>query len=238
MLSRFPIFDSENDENDELTRLMTSDASPENIKSALLTAETHGIEKIREFVDTRLCRQKGGFHDTLKQSQSPSKKSQTIKADINLFQWLLVAKDSRRDVDLKNIMSHELTTVPLALADTTGNLRQTNKAALGKILEQGVTAEVLPVSALKTRSIIDGQALVQAIRKPSRAKPSGDLADAFNEAVFNHFNQNCPRVDVVFDRYRKASIKSGTRSKRERRMRSIHRTIDSRDIPHTFSAIN
>lgn len=61
--------------------------------------------------------------------KSASQKSQTIKADRNLFQRLLVAKDSGRDVDLKNILSHELTPVPLALADTAGNLRPTNKAA-------------------------------------------------------------------------------------------------------------
>ena len=72
MLSRFPIFDSENDENDELSCLMPRDVSRENIKSALLTAKAHGKEKIREFVDTRLCRKKLGFQDTLKQSQSPT----------------------------------------------------------------------------------------------------------------------------------------------------------------------
>ena len=182
---------------------------------------------MRQFVDTRLCRQKVGFHDTLKQSQIHSQKSHTIKADINLCQWLHVAKDSGRDVDLNNILRHE----PLALADTAGNLCPTNKAALGKILEQRVTAEVIPVSALKTCSITDGQTLVQAIGKPSGAKSFGDLVDALNTSVFSYFNQNCPRSDVVFDRYRKTSIKSGTRSKREGRMRSICRKIDSRDIP-------
>ena len=40
-----------------------------------------------------------------------------------------------------------------------------------------------------------------------------------------------PRVDVVFDRYRNTSIKSGVQSKREGQMRSIRRKIDSRDIP-------
>ena len=134
------------------------------------------------------------------------------------------------------------------MADTAGNLRPTNKAALCKILEQGVTAEVFPVSALKACSIIDGQTLAQAIGKPSGAKSFGDLADAFKTSVFSYFNQNSPRTDVVFDRYRK-------RSKREGRMRSICRNIDSRDIPlpanwkqfmdlktkqisHTFSVVN
>ena len=43
MLSRFPIFDSENGGNNELTCLMTRDVAPENIKSASLTNEVHGI---------------------------------------------------------------------------------------------------------------------------------------------------------------------------------------------------
>ena len=183
MLSRFPTFD----ENDELTRPRTSDVAPEYIKSALLTAEAHGTEKIREFVDTWWCKQKVGFHDTLKLSQIPSQKRQTIIANINLCERLLVTKDSCRDVDLKNILRHE----PLVLADAAGNLCPTNKVALGKILEHGVNAEVFPVSALKTCSITNGQTLVQAIGNPSGAKSFGDLADAFNTSVFSYFNQNC-----------------------------------------------
>ena len=49
--------------------------------------------------------------------------------------------------------------------------------------------------------------------------------------VFSHFNYNCPIVDVVFDRCRNTSIKSGTRTKREGQMHSIHRKIHCGDIP-------
>ena len=244
-LSRFPIFDSENHLSDELICLMTRDVAPENIKDALLKAQVHGESKIIEFVDTRLCKQIVKFHAKLKLSQSPtlttmymvankkdiSQKGQTIKSDRFLFQRLLVAKESGRDVDLKNLLSHELTNVPLSLADTAGNLRPTNKAALGKILENGVSVEVLPESSLKTCFIIDGQALVQAIGKPFGAKSFGNLADVFNATVFSHFNQQCQRIDVVFDRYRNTSIKSGARTRREGQVRSIRRKIDSRNIP-------
>ncbi|KAG0692467.1 hypothetical protein GWK47_027885 [Chionoecetes opilio] len=71
----------------------------------------------------------------------------------------------------------------------------------------------------------------QAIGKPTEAKSFGDLADVFNASVFSHFNEHCSRVDVVFDRYRITSIKSGTRERREGRERSIRRKIDSREIP-------
>ncbi|KAG0714477.1 hypothetical protein GWK47_014076 [Chionoecetes opilio] len=48
-LSRFTIFDSESNAGDELTCLMTMDLAPENIKNALLTAETMEIK------DQRIC---------------------------------------------------------------------------------------------------------------------------------------------------------------------------------------
>ncbi|KAG0730476.1 Transposon TX1 uncharacterized protein [Chionoecetes opilio] len=77
----------------------------------------------------------------------------------------------------------------------------------------------------------DGQALVQAIGKPTGAKSFGDLANVFNASVFSHFNEHCSRIDVVFDRYRITSIKSGTRERRDGRVRSIRRKTDSRKIP-------
>ncbi|KAG0711729.1 hypothetical protein GWK47_020003 [Chionoecetes opilio] len=77
----------------------------------------------------------------------------------------------------------------------------------------------------------DGQALVQAIGKPTRAKSFGDLADVFNASVFSHFNEHCSRDDVVSDRYRITPIKSGTQERREGRVRSIRRKIDRREIP-------
>ena len=54
--------------------------------------------------------------------------------------------------------------------------------------------------------IIDGQALVLAIGKPTGLVTFGDLANTFVQAVLNagaKFN----RIDVVFDRYYEVSIK-------------------------------
>ena len=58
--SRFQIFDSESNLGDELTCLVTMDVAPENIKDALLAAETHGESKIKEFVESRICKQDVG----------------------------------------------------------------------------------------------------------------------------------------------------------------------------------
>ena len=84
------------------------------------------------------------------------KSGKTIKAGKVLFQRLLVAKYAWREIDLKKQLCHELSPVPLAIADTAGNLRPTNKAALGKLLEEDVRVETLPTTELKTCTIIDG----------------------------------------------------------------------------------
>ena len=116
------------------------------------------------------------FHDTLKQTKSLTLKNMyMVENKKNVFQRLLIAKDSGRKVDLKRLLCHELSPVPLALADTAGRLRPTNKAELGKVLQEGVSFEALPETNLKTCTIIDGQALVQAIGKSAGAKTFGDL---------------------------------------------------------------
>ena len=71
---------------------------------------------------------------------------------------------------MPRILQHELFPVPLSLADTAGELHHSQKSALGQILEAGISVETLPVSDVNTCTILDGQALVQAIGKPKSAK--------------------------------------------------------------------
>ena len=141
---------------------MTQDIAPESIKTALLTAQTHGEDKTKEFMETRLCKREVGFHVKLKQSQSvslknkyivenkvdPKQKGKTIKADKVLFQRLMVAKNAGSEIDLKKLLCHELSPVPLAISDTAVNLRSTIKAALAKLLKEDVSVETMPTTEL------------------------------------------------------------------------------------------
>ena len=118
----------------DFTCLATRDIAPESIKTALFTTQTHAEDKIKEFMDTRLCKREVGFNVKLKQSQrfslksvyivenkiNPKQKGKTIKADNVLFHRFLVAKYAGREIDLKKLLCHELSPVPLAIA---GNLR-------------------------------------------------------------------------------------------------------------------
>ena len=75
------------------------------------------------------------FMYTVVNVKDTTQKGKVVQADKTLFQRLLVAADAGRDLDLKTLLCQELSPVPLSLADTAKNLRPSNKAALGKILE-------------------------------------------------------------------------------------------------------
>ena len=65
--------------------------------------------------------------------------------------------------------------------------------------------------------------------KPQNASSLGDLADIFVNYIYvsgRYYN----RKDVVFDRYNKLSIKSGTRNRRGRGA-SIRRNAQTKDVP-------
>ena len=83
---------------------------------------------------------------------------------------------------------------------------------------------------MKTATLIDGQALVQSIGKPKGAKTFGDLSDVFVRSVVSKFKSNdSQRVNVLFHRYDKTSIKSSTREKRRQSVVPIEHQISGRE---------
>ena len=121
----------------------------------------------------------------------------------------------------------------MSLADTAGTLHHAQKSALGHILEEGISVETLPASDIKTCTILNGQALVQVIGKPKTATTFGDLAREFSSACLSYLRRPCTRVDVVFDRYEKDSIKAGTRAFRKGvgSKRPVRRIINDTEVP-------
>jgi len=114
-------------------------------------------------------------------------KTITVKADRNILQRLIAAYADGRPANLNNILIHELFAIPLALADVNGQLRTGSKAVLAEVLTDDVPCpDHLDATDLEEDPvlIIDGQALVVAIGKPTAAKTFGDLADTFVETVF------------------------------------------------------
>ena len=109
---------------------------------------------------------------------------------------------------LTHSLNRNYVIVPMALANTDGTPRATNKSQLIPILEQeDVTQPNMPTSLTPTCSIIDAMALVKALGKSKGAKTFGDYNEKFAAAVKTNFQGPCTRVDVVFDCYEEHSIK-------------------------------
>ena len=66
--------------------------------------------------------------------KSADDKLVTVSADRNLFDRLLIVSRSR-DINLREVLRYELSSVPCALAHTDGSLRKTTKSVLLSSLE-------------------------------------------------------------------------------------------------------
>lgn len=122
----------------------------------------------------------------------------------------MIASNSR-NIDLRDVLSYELSPVPFALAHTDGTLSKSNKSVLLTVLEDSV--QVLPRLPCdndepSTANIIDGMGAVQMI-KTAGTRTFGEMASHyFNTVTALLGKNNCSRIDIVFDRYDKAdSIK-------------------------------
>ena len=97
----------------------------------------------------------------------------------------------------------------MGVANPDGTLRKTNKAALARELEKNASAanEILPPSS----TMIDGMAMVQKLNA------SNKTFEQVAELAFSHLTHEgsqSKRIDVVFDVYRRNSIKQAERVNR------------------------
>ena len=87
----------------------------------------------------------------------------------SVLQRLIVAYVACREVDLLNVLSHELMPVPISLVEMNGELRTGQKALLADVLTKEVECHntiTLQVQA-STCLLIDGMALVAAVEEAS-----------------------------------------------------------------------
>jgi uncharacterized protein YdcH (DUF465 family) len=233
----------------KLRNIVTKDQATDEISESLTKASQFGQEQLELFVQERLLIRDDGdtakkFYDPMKRNHPPTfaklyeikrtdMKTDVVKADRSVLQRLVISYAAGREVDLNNVLKHELLPVPLSLAEMNGSLRSGPKHFLMDALlaRPGVNhSDNLNVPAHSTL-IIDGQALVVAQGNIERktCKTFGDFSTVFMNAVFR-YGSPFERIDLVFDRYDQQSIKAGTRTKRKRSM-PIRRVIEHRDVP-------
>ena len=145
------------DGGDTLKNLINNDVVTPEIQESLLSADHlgQGQAQTKVFVEKHLCKPPDSDHHlnlkapiqknkvntiaSLCEVVEPSKDKQNIiKVDRNILQRLITAYRAGREVNLENILQHELMTVPLSLTTTSGSLHSSNKAVLANILTQQV----------------------------------------------------------------------------------------------------
>ena len=120
----------------------------------------------------------------------------------NIFWRCKMTRKYRDSAPLREVLSFELSSVPYALAHPDGSLRKTTKSGLLAELES-VSPSVgrLPRSYKEAALILDEMALLQSWRTAG-CTTFGELAQKLFEVITTTLRQdNCSRVNVVFDRY-------------------------------------
>ena len=228
----------------DLSNFATGVVAPQKVTDRLIRAKEIGQEHANAFIKEILETREKRFWDPIKQlnistfaslskkstARTSEEKAVSISADRDLFGRLIVAARSRA-VDLKEVFSFELSSVPFALSNKDGSLRKSDKSVLMSVLEEKVHASPqLPSDVdVPTAFMVDGMAFIQKLRSWG-ALNFGDLCMWYYRQLVGAFRK-CSRIDIVFDTYRDVSIKSGERERRTASGSALEITIHSPATP-------
>ena len=206
----------------DLVSLSTAVVAPPDVAKNIMQAKDIGETVYRTFREERLEADQPTkkFHDLLKKQKlktfSDVKVQKTyqacgrqmiVKADRNLFAKMILIGQTRK-LNMKDVLSHRLGPIPWALASPEGTIRKTDKSSLAKKLKKDLSpVEILPD---KSSCIIDGMALVQSLE--ANRMYFSDVSKAILSKALRE-GASSKRIDVVFDVYRKKSIKKCGKSK-------------------------
>ena len=211
------------EEGSYLIHLTTKFVLGDNVAKSTRDAETIGRKQSSQFVTDRLIERTKSLYDVIHQNKLPlfrqqnavkiskaAKDVKLLKDDRRLFSNLYVACQSRTG-DLDNFFAHENHTFPVSLSEY-GKLRKCAKSDFIQCLSQEAEPayEIPVVDAL----VIDGAALVHMNVPDVTSKTFVDYCDTQITNKIKQLAQNVSRLDVVFDVYKKTTLKQDTRDGR------------------------
>ena len=128
-----------------------------------------------------------------------------------IYSRVIGLQASSRDIDIKNVLSHELAPVPTSMFHDSGEMRLCkSKSDLKNRL--AIESSLRCASTNVKATVLDGSAVLWVIHWPAK----GTVLD-FVQNFKNYLEKRLQNVDVylVFDRYRDYSTKTVTRQARE-----------------------
>ena len=135
---------------------------------------------------------------------------------------------SSREIDIKQLLSHELSPVPTAIFSESGEMRVAKaRSKLKKVLQKEVS--VRNVKKQISTVVIDGSAIFYVIPWP----PSSATVEDFVISFRNYIEKQLQSSDVylVFDRYKEYSTKGVTRVSRGAQISRVHQLTTAMPIP-------
>ena len=138
----------------------------------------------------------------------------------NLIYSSVTGLMSSRNVDLKDMFSHQLAPVPTSMFEDSGAMRITKSNSIMKRkLQVEQSSRTLPTP---DTIVVDGCAILWTIQWPTH----GTVQDYVNNVLEYIFGKlQHIDVNVIFDRYYEYSIKTSTRTSRTVQQASIRRRL-------------
>ncbi|KAK3698426.1 hypothetical protein QZH41_001193 [Actinostola sp. cb2023] len=203
-------------DSDALVNFATGVVLPTEVANSLVNCTEKGNEQMSAFIEKRLDSNDVNFWDPI--------------SNLKIKTFDTVSK--RIQIDLKEVLGYELSSIPYALAHPDGSLRKTNKSALAAIMETNINVcPVLPISTRDTIHLMDAMALVQAV-KSGGSNTFGALVQKYYSIIVAPLQvASCNEVHLVFDQYWDVSIKAGERSRRGSTATGLEVQISGPAIP-------
>ena len=198
-----------------------------NVVTGMISPSSVNVDKAID-IGTRLMvefvrKLPHGFYDTISmkvETMAATKKSCAV-GDSKVYNTELIysrvigLQASTRDVHISEVMSCELSPVPTALFNDSGEMRTSkSKSALKNLTKVEISARYITQDSACT--VIDGCALLWIPQWPSSSSTQQSIVMDFVNKFKDQIKQRLKSGDVylVFDRYENFSTKSSTRISR------------------------
>lgn len=211
----------EDEDCPELLVLHTRECAADEVQASMKKIEALGKNQYNKFTKEVFEKRSLSIDETIKKNSLPmfanssrKKKSSTAKIkalrhDVSVFGRLYIS-NQYRDGDPDVFFAHENQPYPPSLADL-DEMRLGAKSDLLKLLQDST----VNIQRKENRDckIFDGGALIHMLT-PKAIRTFSEYSDKIFLPFLKHELEKVERVDVVWDRYLKNSIKNSTRAKR------------------------
>ncbi|KAJ6642683.1 Enteropeptidase, partial [Pseudolycoriella hygida] len=221
MLTEFNVLSSQSKSN-RLQNVATKDLATKSIENSLLNAMELGMNQVTQFVKERFIPCESGkplksllgakknmpltMGDINKKVPIKPTLKNAVKSGINVLQRLVATFESGRSIDLMNILSRELQSVPLSIAEVSGELRSGDDSSFIDMLSKNVqSCSAINFDREYSHLIIDAKKIIQSLTK----------------LLMNSYK----KINIIFNQYNTKSIE------RKNSSYSVRRVIENERVP-------